>query len=164
MQSTCKVFLAPRAGAGEPDVVITRAPNGLLLAAVSCNCPRNGPCKRHDADELLRRARDHHKAVAPLVPCLFSTNPRQGQADTPMGHVKLHKPVPATSLYAPTTVGTADADPANVKPGKLWMISYLPACTLDASASWDPTGPDAGLGAPMPLVFERGFDFEFKLP
>ncbi|EJD46714.1 hypothetical protein AURDEDRAFT_164168 [Auricularia subglabra TFB-10046 SS5] len=128
-----------------PDVVITLAGNGLLLAAVSYNCQSNGSCKRQNTDDLLRRARDQHKAVAPLVPCLFSTNPREGQADTPTSHVKLHKPVPATRPYAPTTVGTADANPANVKPGKLWMISYLPACTLDASASWDPAGPDGSL-------------------
>ncbi|EJD46791.1 hypothetical protein AURDEDRAFT_164245 [Auricularia subglabra TFB-10046 SS5] len=163
MESTCKVFLAPRSRAGEPDVVITRAPSGMLLAAVSCDCPRNGPCKRHNADELLRRARDHHKTVAPLMPCMFSMNPREGQANTPMSDVELHEPVPATSPYAPKPANVAVANPAYITPGKLFMLSYLPACTMGSSLAGDMGSFDLSRGPPMPVVFEGGLDFEFRM-
>lgn len=161
LESACKVFLAPRAGAGEPTVVVTRAEGGLLLAAVSCDCPIGGACKRHNADDLLRRARDHHKATAPLLPCAFSMNPRVGQANVPLKDVRLHQPAPTTSPYAPASeASVVAADPALVKPGKLWMITYMPACTMGPPAVWDPADPR---GPPVPLRFAQGLDFEFVM-
>ncbi|EJD35118.1 hypothetical protein AURDEDRAFT_175800 [Auricularia subglabra TFB-10046 SS5] len=155
MEATCKVFLAPRAAPGEPTVRITRAPSGFLLGAVACDCPPGGACATHCADDLLERARAHHKAVAPLVPCMFKMDPPAGQTDRALvPGTQLLQQMPATSPYPPTSAdAVVAADPANVTPGKTMMLSYVPACVF--------TGPTTGLGGypPARVTFAKGSSY-----
>ncbi|EJD46663.1 hypothetical protein AURDEDRAFT_113619 [Auricularia subglabra TFB-10046 SS5] len=132
MELTCKVFLSPRLPFGAPDVMIWRTPTGLLLAAVPCACPGTGECRRHQASELLRRARAHHTLRAPQYPCRFTFEPQPGNYVRHLGeHVTLHTPITGAVPYPlESAIAVGIADPAYVVPD-MEEIVYMPPHSYD---------------------------------
>ncbi|EJD38598.1 hypothetical protein AURDEDRAFT_187689 [Auricularia subglabra TFB-10046 SS5] len=133
MESTCEVFLAPRALPGQPGVTITRTTDGVLFAGVACNCPPGGPCRTHTSQELLIRARDHHARVAPRVPCTFVMSAGAAPYDRPLraGMVLLQQ-APSNSPYAQAAEEwPVTADQSKVVIDTLEAV-YMPPCALGA--------------------------------